>query len=302
MSVQSTTSGQITDRVLEAMAGGSDPRLAEVMQSLVRHLHDFARDVRLQPEELLAGARFLTACGQISSDVRHELILLADTLGLTMVVDTLTAPVPQGALESSVLGPFYRAHAPRRELGADLSLGVDDGEPLHVHGRVMDVEGRPVAGATLDVWSTNASGLYENVDPAQPDWNLRGRFDAADDGGYAFWTAKPVPYPIPGDGPVGQLLAGTGRHNMRPGHLHVIVQAPGHRTVVSELFTADDPYVDSDAVFGVKASLVVRHAWVDEPAALAAAGRAAPFWDLDRDLVLSPGEHRPVAFTTARQA
>jgi catechol 1,2-dioxygenase len=296
----SVTSEYVTEQVVAAMSAAPDRRIRELLTELVRHAHEFARAVRLTPAELLRAAEYLRACGRISDDARHEFILLADVLGITMVTETLAGEVPDGAFESSVLGPFYRAGAPLEEAGADISRGERDGEPALVRGRVLDGGGRPVSGAELDVWGTNRNGLYENVDPAQPDFNLRGRFRTGADGRFEFWTVKPVSYPIPDDGPVGELLRAAGRHNMRPGHLHIIASAPGYRTVVSELYTDDDPYLHQDAVFGVKPSLVVGYRRVGDPRAVAAAARTAPFWELERDIVLVPGEHEAVTFTSGR--
>ena len=268
-----TSSRQITSAVLEAISGAAGTRAGDVLAAVIRHAHDLAREVRLEPGELLAAADFLRRCGDISDPGRHEYILLADVLGLTMVVDTETADVADAALETSVLGPFYRAGSPLEANGANISRGVDDGEPAHVYGRVLDTSGTPVRGAVLDVWGTNSHGRYENVDPTQPDYNLRGRFRSEPGGGYDLWTVKPVSYPIPDDGPVGELLALTGRHNMRPAHLHFIASAERYRTIVTELYTDDDPYIGSDAVFGVKSSLVVHYNRIDSPAG--PAGRAA---------------------------
>jgi protocatechuate 3,4-dioxygenase beta subunit/peroxiredoxin len=295
------SSEQITAKVLAATGGAAGTRAGEILAAVIRHVHDLAREVRLQPGELLAAADFLRRCGDISDAARHEYVLLSDVLGLTMVVDTETAGVGDGALETSVLGPFYRADAPWEPNGANIARGVNDGEPARIHGRVLDTGGAPVPGAVLDVWGTNGHGLYENVDPAQPDCNLRGRFRAGPDGRYDLWTVKPVSYPIPNDGPVGDLLAVTGRHNMRPAHFHVIASADGYRTIVTELYTDDDPYLDSDAVFGVKPSLIVHYNRVDSPEALKAAGRAEPYWDLEYDFVLTPGESAAVGFSTGRQ-
>lgn len=295
-----TTSEQITQTVLAAVAPTPSSRLRQVISALVRHSHDLAREVGLQPDELLAAAHYLKRCGDISDESRHEFILLADVLGLTMVIDTLAAPVPGGALETSVLGPFYRAGAPVEPNGADICRGARDGQTAHVFGRVLDVDGCAVPGAQLDIWGTNHNGLYENADPSQPDFNLRGRFVTDHDGRYELWTIKPVSYPIPDDGPVGDLLRATARHNMRPAHLHVIASAPGFRTIVTELYTEGDPYLDTDAVFGVKPSLIVHYDWISEPDQLAAAGRRAPFWQLHHDVVLTSGESTEVAFSTAR--
>jgi catechol 1,2-dioxygenase len=295
------SSQEITAGVLAAMSGAADPRVAEILSAVIRHAHDLARQVRLQPGELLAAAQFLRRCGDISDAARHEYILLADVLGLTMVVDTESAGVVDGALETSVLGPFYREGAPWEPSGANISRGADDGEPARIHGRVLDASGTPVRGAVLDVWGTNARGRYENVDPAQPDYNLRGRFRSGPDGRYDLWTVKPVSYPIPDDGPVGDLLALAGRHNMRPAHFHAIASAAGYRTIVTELYTDDDPYLGSDAVFGVKPSLVVHYNQVSAPGTAAAAGRGEPYWDLEYDFILTPGQAAAAGFSTDRQ-
>ncbi|WP_326568901.1 dioxygenase [Amycolatopsis rhabdoformis] len=299
----STTSEQITAEVLAAVGNTGDERARVVLTALIRHAHDFAREVRLQPDELLAAADFLRRCGDISDEARHEFILLSDVLGITMVVDTLAADVPDGALETSVLGPFYRAGSPLEPHGANISRGGSvDGEPARIHGRVLDLHGEPIAGAELDVWGTNANGLYENVDPLQPDYNLRGRFRTDESGAYDLWTVKPVSYPIPDDGPVGELLRVTNRHNMRPAHFHVIASAENHRTIVTELYSDDDEYLWSDAVFGVKSSLVVHYERIEDPRRLAEVGSAEPYWELRHDFVLTPGERAGVSFTTGRES
>ena len=295
------SSEQITAEVLAAIGPAGDTRAGEILAAVIRHAHDLAREVRLTPRELLAAADFLRRCGDISDAARHEYVLLSDVLGLTMVVDTEAAGVADGALETSVLGPFYRAGAPWEPNGANISRGAADGEPARIRGRVLDPGGAPVSGAVLDVWGTNSHGLYENVDPAQPDYNLRGRFRSAADGGYDLWTVKPVSYPVPADGPVGDLLKVAGRHNMRPAHFHVIASADGYRTIVTELYTDDDPYLHSDAVFGVKPSLVVHYDRVDRPEALKAAGRSEPYWDLEYDFILTPGHSAATGFSTGRK-
>jgi len=294
----SASSEDITRSVVTAAASSRDERLREVMPALIRHLHDFAREVRLQPGELFAASQFFTECGQISDHARHEFLLLSDTLGLTMVVDTESAAVAPGAFESSVLGPFYRAGAPEVPSGANLSRrGQLDGQPLHFSGRVLDLAGHPVSGAAVDIWGTDATGRYENVDPDQPDMNLRGRVSTGPDGTFDVWSVKPVSYPVPADGPAGRLLYQMDRHNMRPAHVHVIVSAPGYRTVVSELFTDDDPYLSSDAVFGVKSSLIVHYDQVFDESAAERAGVRSPFWSLTYEFLLTPGATTPVAFS-----
>jgi hydroxyquinol 1,2-dioxygenase len=294
------TSEYVTERVLAAMSGAPSPRIRQILTELVKHAHDFVRTVGLTPAELLQAAEFLRACGEISDGARHEFILLSDVLGITMVTDTLAAELPGGAFETSVLGPFYRSGAPLEPLGANISRGTDDGEPVLVHGRVTDLSGHPVAQAQLDVWGTNRHGRYENVDPEQPDFNLRGRFLTGADGAFEFWTVKPVSYPIPVDGPVGQLLGAAARHNMRPAHLHIIASAEGYQSIVSELYTDDDPYLGEDAVFGVKPSLVVHYSRVDDPETMAKYDRREAFWDLGYDIVLVPGDRAPVSFTASR--
>lgn len=298
--VTTTTSDDITRTVLAAVDPTPDPRLREIVMALIRHGHDLAREVRLQPDELLAAAHYLKRCGEFSTESRHEFILLADVLGLTMVVDTLASPVPDGALETSVLGPFYRAGSPMEANGADICRGPRHGDAAHVLGHVLDTTGCPIGGAQLDVWGTDHNGLYENVDPAQPEYNLRGRFTTDADGHFDFWTIKPVSYPIPDDGPVGDLLRATARHNMRPAHLHVIASAPGFRSIVTELYTDDDGYLDSDAVFGVKPSLTVHYDWIELPEHVGAAGRDMPYWELRHDIVLTAGASADVSFSTAR--
>lgn len=298
--VSTTSSEDITRTVLAAVDPTPDPRLRQIVSALIRHGHDLAREVRLQPDELLAAAQYLKRCGEFSTESRHEFILLADVLGLTMVVDTLASPVPDGALETSVLGPFYRAGSPMEANGADICRGARHGDAAHVLGHVLDTEGCPILGAHLDVWGTDHNGLYENVDPAQPEYNLRGRFTTDADGLFDFWTIKPVSYPIPDDGPVGDLLRATARHNMRPAHLHVIASAPGFRSIVTELYTDDDSYLDSDAVFGVKPSLMVHYDWIEGPEHLAAAGRDVPYWELRHDIVLTAGASAGTSFSTAR--
>lgn len=295
-----TTSEQITRTVLAAVTDTPDPRIRQLVQAIIKHGHDLAREVGLQPDELLAAADYLKRCGQFSDQSRHEFILLADVLGLTMVVDTLATQVPGGALESSVLGPFYRSGAPIEPNGTDLCRGDLRGDAAHVSGRVLDIHGTPIAGAVLDVWGTDHNGLYENVDPCQPDYNLRGRFVTDQDGRYELWTVKPVSYPIPDDGPVGDLLRATARSNMRPAHLHFIASAPDFRTIVTELYTDDDPYLRTDAVFGVKPSLVVHYVWVSESDRPGVTGPRTGFWELQHDFVLTAGDPTTVSFSTAR--
>ena len=242
---------------VNARAGqGANPRVAEVMASLVKHLHAFAKEVSLRPDEWEAAIDFLTRTGQICTKERQEFILLSDVLGLSMLVDAINNRRPAGATENTVLGPFHVSDAPIRAMGDCISLD-GKGELCRYMGRVLDLDGNPIAGACVDVWSDNADGYYDVQQPdRQPKWNNRGRFITGTDGGYHFIGIKPVSYPIPDDGPVGELLAHLARHPYRPAHMHFLVTAPGYQKLVTHTFVGDDPYLTSDAVFGVKTTLV----------------------------------------------
>lgn len=247
------------------MGDGTDPRLAEVMGSLVRHLHAFARDVGLTQAEWETAIDFLTRTGQACSPERQEFILLSDTLGFSMLVDAINNRRPAGATENTVFGPFHVAGAPIRAMGESICLD-GKGQTCLFEGRVLDTEGAPIAGATVDVWSDNADGYYDVQQPdIQPRWNNRGRFVTGADGAYSFVGIKPVSYPIPDDGPVGAMLAALGRHPNRPAHVHFLISAPGFQTIVTHLFDGDDPWLGSDAVFGVKTSLIAPFERTDGP-------------------------------------
>ncbi|WP_284778014.1 intradiol ring-cleavage dioxygenase [Agrobacterium sp. lyk4-40-TYG-31] len=244
------------DAVNRRMGLSTDPRLAEVLSCLVTHLHAFAKDIQLTQAEWEYGIEFLTKVGQICSDERQEFILLSDTLGMSMLVDAINNRRPPGATENTVLGPFHVADAPVRQMGDDISLD-GKGEPCFFEGSVVDMQGNPISSAKIDVWSDNADGFYDVQQPGiQPKWNNRGIFITGEDGRYSFVGIKPVPYPIPDDGPVGKMLGHLGRHPYRPAHMHYIITAPGYETVVTHTFVGDDMYLTSDAVFGVKETLV----------------------------------------------
>jgi catechol 1,2-dioxygenase len=257
-----TESGSV-EAVNARMGEEADARLKEVMGSLVKHLHAFIKDVHLTQREWEVAIDFLTRTGQICSEERQEFILLSDTLGASMLVDAINHRRPPGATENTVLGPFHVAGAPQREMGAQVTLD-GKGESCLFEGRVIDVHGNPVEGARLDVWSDNPDGFYDVQQPGtQPRWNNRGIFTTGADGAYQFIGIKPVSYPIPHDGPVGKMLAALGRHPYRPAHMHFIVTAPGFEAVVTHTFVGDDPYIVSDAVFGVKETLVAPFERVD---------------------------------------
>jgi catechol 1,2-dioxygenase len=250
-----TTPADITAKVVASFDNAPDPRLRTIMQALVRHLHAFASEVGLTPAEWEAAIRLLTATGHITDERRQEFILWSDALGLSMLVDALNFGAAPGATESTVLGPFWAAGSPRREYGESI-IEQAAGTPAWVYGRVLDTSGRPVAGAQLDVWQNGDDRLYAVQDPEAPENHLRGLFSTRPDGSYAFVGVRPVPYTIPDDGPVGQMLRATGRHPWRPAHIHLIVSAPGYQTLTTHIFDAQSTYLDSDAVFAVKPSLL----------------------------------------------
>jgi hydroxyquinol 1,2-dioxygenase len=252
----SDASGEdLTGAVLARLEGVTDPRLRAVMGNLVRHLHDFVRETQLTEAEWVTAIEFLTATGQKCDDKRQEFILLSDTLGVSMLVDLINHRKPMGATESTVLGPFYVHGARELPNGANIAEGVD-GEPAYFSGTVSTTDGNPLSGATLDIWSTDGAGLYD-VQRADSVMPARARISTQAQGRYAFWTIKPVSYPVPTDGPVGKMLLKLGRHPYRPAHTHMIVAAQGCEAVTTHLFVKGDPYLESDAVFAVKDSLVV---------------------------------------------
>jgi catechol 1,2-dioxygenase len=252
------TEEEITAEVVRRLEATADPRLREVMQALVRHLHAFAREVRLTDEEWFAGIGFLTATGHITDATRQEFILLSDTLGLSTLVDTINhSDVESLASEPTILGPFYVPESPWRDRGASMVEYDDGGEPAVLTGRVTDSAGEPIAGAVLDVWQNAATGFYAVQQPdVQPPTNLRGRYLTDTNGEYEIRTVRPVPYPIPDDGPVGRLLRDTGRHPWRAAHIHAKVSADGFTPLTTHIFDSRSEYLDSDTVFGVKESLV----------------------------------------------
>jgi hydroxyquinol 1,2-dioxygenase len=249
------TEANLTDTVVAQIDADADARFRAVATSLIRHLHAFVRDTELTEAEWIAGIEFLTATGHKSDERRQEFILLSDTLGVSMLVDAINHRKPEGASETTVLGPFYRPDSPARAMWANIAPGVA-GVPTYLSGRVLDVDGRPLDGGALDVWQTDSDGFYDVQRPGGASY-ARGRFAVGADGRYGFRTVKPVSYAIPTDGPVGTMLAAMGRHPFRPAHVHLIVSASGYAPVTTHLFVAGDPYLDTDAVFAVKDSLIV---------------------------------------------
>ncbi len=275
------------DIAVERLAGCEDPRFRQVMDSAIRHLHAFVKEVQPTVAEWSRAIEFLTATGQMCDDRRQEWVLASDVLGVSMLVETINNPTGDGATEATVLGPFHVEGAPQLEFGANICRD-GKGMPCHVSGRVTDADGRPLAGASLDIWQTNAEGFYDVQQPEQqPEMNLRGRFVTGADGRYAFRTVRPVSYPVPTDGPVGDILGRMGRHAWRPAHIHFIVSKPGYRRLVTHIFAHDDPYIDSDAVFGVKESLLVEFQEHDDAARADTLGVASPFCTAEFDIRLA---------------
>ncbi|MCJ7959179.1 MAG: 6-chlorohydroxyquinol-1,2-dioxygenase [Pseudomonas sp.] len=246
----------ISEQAVNSFDGAPDARYKQVMQSLVRHLHAFVSNVELTEQEWFEGIRFLTETGQTCDGlVRQEFILLSDTLGVSMLVDAINHRRSANATETTVFGPFYIEGMPDREYGENMAF--TPGESALVRGRVVNIHGDALAGAVLDVWQTAENGMYSGQDSTQPFGNLRGRYRTDADGYFAIRTIVPVCYPIPTDGPVGRMLNTANRHSWRPAHLHFMIHRSGYRKLVTHLFNHDDPYLDSDAVFGVKQSLQV---------------------------------------------
>jgi hydroxyquinol 1,2-dioxygenase len=277
------------DAVIDSFAAQTDPRLREVLTALVRHLHAFTREVELTIPEWNAAIDFLTRTGQKCDADRQEFILLSDVLGESMLVETISNRKYGVATESTVLGPFHVVQSPVLELGADIDK-VHTGVPCVVTGRVVSTDGMPLPGATLDVWQANDQGFYDVQQPdVQPRGNGRGLFTADANGEFWFRTIVPSYYPIPTDGPVGELLIATGRHAFRPAHIHFIVTAPGHRDLTTHIFVAGSQYIESDTVFAVKKSLVVDFEEVtDEALAEKWNVGQVPFRHADFDIIMQP--------------
>ncbi|WP_206520309.1 intradiol ring-cleavage dioxygenase [Altererythrobacter sp. BO-6] len=278
------------DEVNSRIGKNSNPRLQNIMEVVVSHLHAAIKEVNLTTEEWMGAIQFLTETGQICSDWRQEFILLSDVLGVSMLVDAINHQRPNGSTENTVLGPFHVADAPHYPMGSNISLD-GKGESMLVSGQVVDIDGKPIAGALLDVWQANDDGFYDVQQRGiQPEWNLRGVFRTGPDGKYWFKTTKPRWYPIPNDGPVGKLLEALDRHPNRPAHIHFIVTAPGHDTVVTHIFDPDCPFLSEDPVFGVKTSLIANIESVDDPDKAKQVGLSNPFLAIDWDFTLAPLE------------
>ncbi|APH73279.1 intradiol ring-cleavage dioxygenase [Aquibium oceanicum] len=268
-------------------AAAKDERLKFAMEVITRKLHEAVKEIEPTQEEWLQAILFLTRTGQICNEWRQEYILLSDILGVSMLVDAINNRKPSGASESTVLGPFHVEGAPELPMGANICLD-QKGEDMVVSGRILDTEGQPVADAVIDVWQANEEGFYDVQQKGiQPHFNLRGIFRTGPDGSYWFRAVKPKFYPIPDDGPVGQLLGQLGRHPYRPAHLHYIIKAEGFETLTTHIFDPHDRYINSDAVFGVKESLLAEFRKIDDADRARELEFAGSFWDVEHDFVLA---------------
>jgi hydroxyquinol 1,2-dioxygenase len=282
------TQEDVTPAVLSEIARAPDPRFREVMSALVRHLHAFAREVKLTEAEYQLAASFIVALGQKSSESHNEAILMGGALGMSSLVCLLNNG-NNGATETTanLLGPFWRTDSPATQNGDSIVRSATPGEPIFVNAWIKDPQGKPVAGAEVDVWHSSTEGYYENQDPVQADMNLRGKFTTDADGHIAFRSIKPSGYPIPVDGPVGDLLRAQGRANMRPAHLHFLIYKPGFKTHISQVYTDDDPSLETDSQFGVTRALIGHYVRHDGPAP--AADVKGPWYSLDYTFGIEPG-------------
>jgi hydroxyquinol 1,2-dioxygenase len=273
--------------VLSRFENCQSERYQEIMQSLVRHLHSFLQEVQLTQEEWEQGIDFLTRAGHITDDKRQEFILASDVLGASMQVVNINNPKSEQATEATVFGPFFVEGSPKYAIGDDISNGAR-GEPCYIYGRVLDQDGVPIPEAHIAAWQSDEDGYYDVQYAGLDRMQNRGQLDADDDGNYAFWAIKPEPYPIPYDGPVGDLLKAANRSPMRPAHVHFMVTAPGYRRLITHVFESKSDYLDSDAVFGVKPSLIANFEHRDAGTAPDGRKMDNPYYVLNFDLVLVP--------------
>jgi hydroxyquinol 1,2-dioxygenase len=298
-----TTEDDITAEVLQRFAQTPEPRLRQIMLSLIKHLHAFVEEVELTEAEWFQAIEILTEAGRMCSDKRQEFILFSDTLGVSMVVDLISHRKPDGATESTVFGPFHRLGAPEMPAGGNIAYLDQTGTPALVSGRVLDLEGKPIAGALLDVWQAQSSGLYDSQDESLAgEMHMRGKFRTDAEGRYLVHTVRPVHYPIPSDGPVGRMLRATGRHPWRPAHIHFVVSATGYEPVTTHIFDRGDEYLGSDAVFAVKDSLIcdfVRHDLAEGEAARL--GIRPPYYTVAFDFHLKPAAEQGATVLDAQQ-
>jgi catechol 1,2-dioxygenase len=285
------TEKDVTKAVLAEIARAPNPRFREVMSAFVRHLHDFAREVRLTEEEFREAMAYIVKIGQVSNETHNEAVLISGSLGFSQLIVMLNHGDGHSDTDASLLGPFWRMHSPPTPNGGSIVRSPTPGEALFVNTKFVDASGNPVAGAEVDVWHSSTEGFYENQDPIQADMNLRGKFTTDSDGRISFRSIKPAGYPIPIDGPTGDLLRAQGRHNMRPAHLHFLATKDGFKTLISQIYVQDDRFIDSDVQFGVTRRLIgnyVRHESGTPPAP----DVQGAWYSLDYTFTMEPGTTR----------
>lgn len=288
--MRNTTDDDLTREVMERFEGSESERFREVMQSLVKHLHAFARDVKLTEKEWFTAIDFLTRTGYITDDRRQEFVLLSDVMGLSMQTIAINNEKPTGATEATVFGPFFVKNSPEYELGDDIANGAP-GEPCYFSGRILSTDGSPVPGAHIEVWQSDEDGFYDVQYEGLDEPRGRGQLNADSEGYYYFWSVRPVAYPIPYDGPVGDLLRAANRSPMRPAHEHFMISADGYETLITHVFDGDDEHLETDAVFGVKDSLVTTFESHKPGTAPDGKEMETPFHTVSYDFVLVPS-HR----------
>ncbi len=281
---------QVTDAVLQAMAGATNPRLQQVMASFVRHMHAFVRETRLTEQEWELGVSILNRIGQATHDLHNEGILFSDAIGVSTLVCLLNNG-DHGATEnaSALLGPFWRLGAPQTANGDSIVRSETDGPPLFATCRITDPAGTPLAGVEVHIWHSSPRGFYENQDPEQAPMNLRGVFHTDAQGRFSFRSVRPAGYPVPTDGPVGDMLRAQNRHPYRPAHLHILAHTPGFKTLITQVFVDDDEHLDSDVVFGVTRTLIGDYQ-LHQDGGAPAADVTGPWYSFDYVFVMEPGE------------
>jgi hydroxyquinol 1,2-dioxygenase len=282
------TEKDVTKAVLAELAKAPNPRFREIMGAFVRHLHDFAREVKLTEEEFREAMAYVVKTGQASNATHNEAVLISGSLGFSQLIVMLNNGDNGGDTDASLLGPFWRMHSPVTPNGGSIVRSPTPGEALFVNASFKDRSGEPIAGAEVDVWHSSTEGFYENQDPVQADMNLRGKFTTDANGHIRFRSVKPAGYPIPIDGPTGDLLRAQGRHNMRPAHLHFLASKDGFKTLISQIYVQDDKFLETDVQFGVTRRLVgnyVRHENETPPAP----DVNGPWYSLDYNFVMEPG-------------
>jgi hydroxyquinol 1,2-dioxygenase len=282
----------VTPAVLKELAKAPNPRFREIMGSFIRHMHDFVRESKLTEEEFRTAVNYVVALGKASNETHNEGILIAGSLGISSLVCLLNnGDNGQTETDASLLGPFWRMHSPNTPNGGSIVRSPTPGPVMFVNATFRDRNGRPIEGAEVDIWHSSTEGFYENQDPAQADMNLRGKFFTDKEGRIAFRSIKPAGYPIPIDGPTGELLRAQGRHNMRPAHLHFLASKDGFKTLISQVYVADDKFIDSDVQFGVTRHLIgdyVRHEGGKAPAP----DVKGPWYSLDHNFVMEAGDSK----------